>query len=509
MRMKRALWVAIVVSLSVGCPGPTPSEDAANSPDASMGDAGPGCANDAACDDGLFCNGAETCAERRCVRGAAPRCDDGVACTVDFCSEETRGCVNRAPDADADGENDARCVDTRGMALGTDCNDMNASVSSGALEVCDRMGVDEDCDPTTHGGTDLDGDGFEDAQCCNGTMCGTDCNDAVRGANPMATEVCNGIDDNCDTRVDEGVTVMVYVDSDGDGRGAGMSMMACASTARFSVYGDDCNDRDARVRPGQPEVCDGIDNDCVGTGDAGASATNWYRDADGDGFGDVTQARFTCAPPTDGAYSLLPTDCDDTRAAINPAQAEICDGLDNDCNGRADFVISPGNLEDDDRDGVADSACTPAGRDCDDRDPSSSSGVAESCDGRDNDCDSRIDEEVASYAYYRDQDGDGYGSDVSGVVVGCVAPSEFVRLGGDCDDGDPARRPGAMETCEGHDQDCDGAVDEAPGPSSCTTRRGVLYECVRGMCEAGACAPGFTDCNESVADGCEVEGPCA
>jgi hypothetical protein len=506
--MKRALWVAIVVSLSAGCPEPAPSEDAGSLADAAR-DGGPGCADNDACDDGLFCNGTETCVSGLCVRGAVPRCSDDVACTTDFCSEEARGCLNRAPDSDADGETDAACVDARGMALGTDCNDMSAQVYSGALEVCDRMGVDEDCDPMTRGGTDADGDGYEDAQCCNGTMCGDDCNDAVRGANPMATEVCNGIDDDCDTRVDEGVTVDVYRDADGDGRGTGARMTACATSARFSVYGDDCNDANVRVRPGLPEVCDGIDNDCVGTGDTGAAATNWYRDADGDGFGDVTQAIFSCAPPSGGAYSLLATDCDDTRAATSPAQAELCDGIDNDCNGLADFAISPGNLEDDDRDGVADSACAPAGRDCDDRDPSSSTGVAESCDGRDNDCDSRIDEAVASYAYYRDIDGDGYGSEVSGAVVGCVQPSGYVRLGGDCDDTAPARRPGVSETCNGTDEDCDGAVDETPAVSTCTVRLGVERVCERGMCVEQGCALGFTDCNESSADGCETTGLCS
>ncbi len=505
--MKRCLWIAIVLSLSVGCPDSSTSEDAAVASSDAPRDAVSGCTENTDCDDGVYCNGTETCAANRCLAGAAPQCDDSVACTADFCSEASRACVNQAPDADGDGEPDAACVDARGTPLGTDCDDANGQVFSGALEVCDRMAVDEDCNPSTRGAGDLDGDGFQDVQCCNGALCGDDCNDAIRGVNPMATEVCNGIDDDCDSRIDEGVTVTVYRDQDGDGRGAGAAMMGCASSAHFSTFGDDCNDMNVLVRPGLPEVCDGIDNDCVGVGDAGARATNWYRDADGDGFGDPTQARFTCAPPTDAVFSLLPTDCDDTRAATNPAQAELCDGIDNDCNGVADFVIAPGNLEDDDRDGVPDSACTPAGRDCDDRDASSSTGVAESCDGRDNDCDSRIDEAVVSFAYYRDMDGDGYGSDASGVVVGCVPVGGYVRLGGDCDDTDATRRPGGSERCDGRDQDCDGAVDEAPGSSECTVQLGRERVC-RGAagCVVGGCAPGFSDCSASV-EGCETEAP--
>jgi hypothetical protein len=514
LRSKVLGFALLICSCGMGgCPNPTGEADSGTS-DAAIPDAPlRPCSSSEACDDGIFCNGEESCVAGACTEGTPLRCNDGIACTSEFCSEETRACVIRAIDEDRDGHAAATCVDARGMALGDDCDDAQASVYPGALELCDSANVDEDCDATTRGGVDVDGDGFEDARCCNGsgaTACGTDCNDAVRGANPMAVEVCNLIDDDCDTRIDEGVSVMGFADMDGDGRGnPAAPRTACNDAAQFSVHGDDCDDNNALRSPTLPEVCDGQDNDCVGAGDTGASAALWYLDRDGDGFGSPSETQFLCARPTAdvGAYVLLGTDCDDAVAATNPAQAERCDGRDNNCNGLADFVIAPGNLEDDDRDGIADLGCSPvAGTDCDDRDPVSGPGSAEVCDGRDNDCDGMIDDGASSYTFYRDEDGDGFGSAASGVIIACASISGYVRQGNDCSDLNAMRYPGAPELCNGLDDDCNGSADDFPsGVEVCAPSGNVANACVRGRCRASGCTLGHGECDGNPATVCEAD----
>src|SRR6185369_16054221 len=134
-------------------------------------------------------------------------------------------------------------------------------------------------------------------------------------------------------------------------------------------------------------------------------APTWYLDADGDGYGTPSAPTITDCHPQMG-YSLLATDCDDTTTSRSPRIAEMCNGIDDDCNGLADFPITPGDLEDDDRDGVADLGCgMPRGMDCNDMDATALPGAAETCDGRDDDCDGHVDEDASSSTFHRDADG--------------------------------------------------------------------------------------------------------
>ncbi|MBT8491689.1 MAG: putative metal-binding motif-containing protein [Deltaproteobacteria bacterium] len=153
------------------------------------------CESDSECGDDLYCNGDDICLNGFCATLPAPTCDDGIECTADSCSEALRECVSRAPDADGDGSLDARCLGADGLPLGRDCDDSSPNRYPGNPEVCDEANIDEDCDPTTFGSVDDDGDGLFDAECCNfngvNTICGNDCDDSNYSIQ-TGSQVCSG-----------------------------------------------------------------------------------------------------------------------------------------------------------------------------------------------------------------------------------------------------------------------------------------------------------------------------
>jgi hypothetical protein len=131
--------------------------------------------------------------------------------------------------------------------------------------------------------SDADGDGYLDDE---------DCDDNNAQINPAMDEVCNGIDDNCDDEIDEGVGTTYYLDNDGDGYGmAGIEEYACEAPEGYVPTGSDCNDNNAASFPGGEEVCDGIDNDCdalIDDDDSSldrSSGNTYFWDSDGAAFG--------------------------------------------------------------------------------------------------------------------------------------------------------------------------------------------------------------------------------
>jgi len=476
MTMRALFSLLMVAVMGIGCGGDDSSSggDGDGSSGSTIIDGGTlynvetiACTEDVDCDNGVFCDGQEVCDNDICVGGQRVVCDDAVDCTRDRCDEEAAACVSTPPDLDADGHADGLCLDIDGLPLGDDCDDTDRSRFPGNVEYCDDEGHDEDCDLSTFGVRDQDLDGYGDATCCNrdgDTLnCGDDCNDLLRAQNPDTAEVCDGFDNNCDGEVDEGLTILGFVDGDRDRFGAGPEVPFCPGTPGYAVQDGDCNDDERMVNPGLNELCsDGVDNNCDDKVDDGFVPSTWYRDVDGDGFGNVLGGVEMSCEIVPG-YALYGNDCSDGDPLSFPGADERCDGLDNDCNGSADHIVGPDNLEDDDGDGAPDFLCGLFYSDCNDNAALVYPGAPELCDNVDNDCNGVIDGLVDEAQWYVDNDGDGYGDDRQAPIVSCELMLDRVQRGGDCDDGKADVHENQLDGCNmtaDQDDDCDGLIDE-------------------------------------------------
>src|SRR5207237_187124 len=136
---------------------------------------------------------------------------------------------------------------------------------------------------------------------------------------------CDGKDNDCNGITDDFAGTW-YRDNDGDGYGSANPVKACTQPAGYAPLGGDCDDTSHAIHPNAPEVCTGVDDTCNVLTDEGVTVAVW-KDMDGDGCGAPGTPQKKCQAGPNEATNAL--DCDDTRANVNPAAGEICDGLDN------------------------------------------------------------------------------------------------------------------------------------------------------------------------------------
>ena len=242
---------------------------------------------------------------------------------------------------------------------------------------------------------DNDADGYvdcEDQGCDGNAAC--DAADDADADTDTDTDTDTDADTDADTDTDTDADTDADTDSDTD---------ADFDSDGYTDVGGDCDDTDPDVHPGADEHCNSADDDCDGVVDEDAvDAPYWYDDYDSDGYGDpdLSFAVRACTEPS-GGYVRDSSDCNDVDASIHPAAVELCNGVDDDCDGETD-------------------------------------------------------EGFVTETYYADVDGDGYG-DPGEPEEACEPSSGLSESADDCDDSDASIHPGAPEhDWDDEDQDCDG-----------------------------------------------------
>jgi hypothetical protein len=447
-----------------------------------------------ACGNGL-CEGGEGATDCPTDCGA---CGDGVCGyveTFESCSLDCApGCGNDLCTAPA-GESAANCpadclvdADKDGIANG---NDNCIFAPNPGQEDADQDEQGDPCDP------DDDNDGEGDA---------SDCQPTDPAVSHLLGETCDGKDNDCDGQTDEEAPAgceLYYLDADGDGFGLeSMSKCLCAPLMLFSATtAGDCAPLDPEVHPEAGESCNGQDDDCDGGIDEpdALGCELYYTDADGDLFGDAAVSACLCEAAVPYVTQTA-GDCWPELPAAFPGAVELCNDLDDDCDGETDELwpdkAGPCSL------GVGECVAwgiwvclqDGSGLECNALEGQAGGEV---CDGKDNNCNGVTDE--------------GLGSTTCGKGV-CLHTVENCS-GGKPQTCDPMAGAGA-ESCDGKDNDCDGVTDEDQGTTTCGKGpcSHTVQNCAGGKLQpcnafegaiAESCDNADNDCSGDVDNGCD------
>ena len=439
------------------------------------------CIGDATCVPGSYCGDDGVCHDG--CRQDPDDCPAGRVCNdehdcVARCVPQPETC--NGLDDNCDGEIDegfevgADCQTGHGVCARPGvraCNEVGESICEGPLgeggdELCN--GLDDDCDGEIDDGLALGEactSGLGQCEAAGVRVCGEAgavvC-DAAVGA--PGAELCNGLDDNCDGVVDDGFSVGEICN-----RGQGV----CLRAGIWACDPDGAAQCTAEVVVGSADVCNGLDDNCDGEVDEGFGVDQACEL----GLGVCLRVGAWRCSPDGGAQ------CD---ADVVAGGVEICNGLDDDCDGRADQDIVGGAC-----DTGLQGVCAAGRESCRvgemhcvaDVQPS-----AETCDGVDEDCDGQVDEDTGTVD----------------CGVGICQRRIPACVGGVLAVCDPLVGASALELCNGLDDDCDGVIDNNPSDlnASCDVGLGEcerpgIEACVDGVlvCDAEVVAPGVEQCN--------------